>query len=438
MNTISLTANSNALTITDPVDLTTGQVNYTDCLFTFDAAWEGMAKTAVFYTNKTSRKSLLIAPDGTCTVPWEDLLQTGILYIGVFGIKDAVVLSTNFAVLRVKQGTYVIGEVPPPPTLDVYVQIMAEFTNVRAFVTDKADIATSKAAEASASGAAALVSENAAKVSEDNAAASEGNASSSAAAALASKNAAALSQTNAAASAASASASEESAGLSAAAASASEIAAGTSATVALNSKNAAKASEDAAQVSQVNAALSEAAAEASEIAAAGSAAAASTSAGNALSSQIAAASSESAALQAMTDYLAMIGVDIATLVGGKVPMSQIPATATQEIYTITSVEEITTLVAQRGDLAELIQTVDGEPTIVKSYQLLGDGDPTIASNWVVWGTSYAVQAGNASTATNAENSTMINGHRLVTMNQAQYDIAAIVVDTLYAVFPTEV
>ncbi len=127
-----------------------------------------------------------------------------------------------------------------------------------------------------------------------------------------------------------------------------------------------------------------------------------TSEDNAKVSETNAKTSETVTAQAMTDYLAMLGVDVATLVGGKVPMSQIPATATQEIYTVASVDELTALVAQRGDLAELIETVDDEQTITKTWQLLGDGDPTVSANWVVWGTSYAVQAGNSTTATNAK------------------------------------
>ena len=139
--------------------------------------------------------------------------------------------------------------------------------------------------------------------------------------------------------------------------------------------------------------------------------------------------------QAMQDYLAMLGVDVATLVGGKVPMSQIPATATQEIYDITSEDELTGLIAQRGDCAEIVETIDGVKTVTKIYQLLGDGDATVRDNWVVWGTSYAVQAGNATSATNAVNASMINNHRMVAMTQEQYDQAAVDQDTIYIVDP---
>lgn len=145
---------------------------------------------------------------------------------------------------------------------------------------------------------------------------------------------------------------------------------------------------------------------------------------------------EAAALvthQAMTDYLALLGKDVPVMVGGKIAVENIPATAIQDIYEIASVDQLVTLVAQRGDLGEIVETVNNERTVTKTYQLLGDGDPTNIANWVVWGTSYAVQAGNASTATEAANANTINNHRVVTMTQAQYEGAALEADTIYLV-----
>lgn len=136
--------------------------------------------------------------------------------------------------------------------------------------------------------------------------------------------------------------------------------------------------------------------------------------------------------QAYKDFLSQLGVDIATLVGGKVPMSQIPATATQEIYTITSEAELTSLTAQRGDLAELIEEVNGERTITKTWQCLGDSSKR--NSWVVWGTSYAVSAGNATTATNAENANTINNHRLIEISSEDFETSVKDENTYYLVY----
>lgn len=152
---------------------------------------------------------------------------------------------------------------------------------------------------------------------------------------------------------------------------------------------------------------------------------------NALESENNASDSEAITVQAMTDYLAMVGVDIATLVNGKIPMSQIPATATNDNITITDESQLVTITAQIGDIANFIQEVDGKMTVVKAYKLLGTGVSTVLENWILMGTSYALQAGNATTATNANDSAMINGHRLVEMTFAEYELAVKDADTYY-------
>ena len=154
---------------------------------------------------------------------------------------------------------------------------------------------------------------------------------------------------------------------------------------------------------------------------------------NAEESEENAASSEKWAAQALSDLLAMINSgDIILATGGKLPLSSIPATATQEIYAVSSEDELTGLTAQRGDLAELIEDVNGEQTITKTWQCLGEA--SVRENWVVWGTSYAVQSGNATTADNATNANMINNHRLVEMTEEEFAVAVKDADTYYLVY----
>ena len=128
--------------------------------------------------------------------------------------------------------------------------------------------------------------------------------------------------------------------------------------------------------------------------------------------------------QALSDLIAMLGTSVASLVGGKVPMSELPASAIGEATEIQSEDELTTITAQLYDIAYMTELHDGEKTIVKQWQLLGDGNGSNRINWIVCGTSYAVQAGNAATANTAANSVKIDGRRMVHMTQDQYDIAA--------------
>ena len=183
------------------------------------------------------------------------------------------------------------------------------------------------------------------------------------------------------------------------------------AAAALLSANNAKTSEQNAKMSENNAKTSET---------------------NAKTSETNAKNSEDKTEQAMSDTLAMIGNDICPLTDGKIPMQYVPATATTEIHEIASESELTGLIAQRGDLAELIETIGGERVITKTWQCLGDS--TVRDNWVVWGTSYAVQAGNATLAGTAENATKINGHRIVVFdNMTDFNNAVKVDGVLYLV-----
>jgi len=138
--------------------------------------------------------------------------------------------------------------------------------------------------------------------------------------------------------------------------------------------------------------------------------------------------------QAYSDFLKQLGTDVATLVGGKIPMSQIPATATQEIYTVEDESEITTVAAQKGDLCEIVEDWGGGQRVVTStFQLLGD-DSTVRSNWVLWGTSYAVSSGYSSIAENARNADRINNHRLIEMSAEDFASAVKEDDTYYLVY----
>lgn len=133
--------------------------------------------------------------------------------------------------------------------------------------------------------------------------------------------------------------------------------------------------------------------------------------------------SKTITVQAMTDLLAMLGSDIATLVNGKIPVSQIPSIATTELYTAESEDEQNALEVQNGDIC--IRTDEN-----KSY-IYSDGWVYLTSP-----TDYASTAGYATTAGTAESSTMINNKRIVSMTKDQYDTAVLDDDTFY--FVTEV
>lgn len=158
-----------------------------------------------------------------------------------------------------------------------------------------------------------------------------------------------------------------------------------------------------------------------------SAQAAATSEGNAADSEDAAELSEKKAAQALADLLAMLGTDIATLVDGKIPVSQIPTIAITETYVVSSIEERDDLIVQEGDVC--IVNIEGEQED-ESASYIYDGE-----QWKLLKspTDYASEAGYAATAGQAENANTINNHRLINMTAEQYETAVKDENTFYLV-----
>lgn len=143
------------------------------------------------------------------------------------------------------------------------------------------------------------------------------------------------------------------------------------------------------------------------------------------------------AAQALTDMLSMLGTDIATLgPDGKLSPSQVPPIAINDTFPVPDTAAMLALTAQRGDVAVIV--VSGTPN--DSYILMTE-DPTNINNWQKLGISYVAEAGHAQTASSAEDASRINGKRIVSMTQTQYDIAlssgTLEDNALYVVTPDE-
>lgn len=194
-----------------------------------------------------------------------------------------------------------------------------------------------------------------------------------------------------------------------------KTAAETAAANALTYKNAALAAQTASENAQ---GLAEDAQEAAELAETH----AKTSETNAATSEINAGESETSAAQALSDLIAMIGSQVATLdANGKLTPSQIPAISLIKVVSVVSevaMLELTSAEVQPGDVARIV--VDGE--IGNTYLLNGD-DPSVLGNWAQLGDGYVAEAGHSLTADAATDSQMINGHRVIAMTQTAYNAA---------------
>ena len=146
-------------------------------------------------------------------------------------------------------------------------------------------------------------------------------------------------------------------------------------------------------------------------------------------SMVAAGMSRDQAAQALSDLIAMLGSQIATLgTDGKLTPSQIPPLSINDVFPVSTASEMLTLTAERGDVALVMDS----GVVTDSYMLAAD-DPAQAANWKKLGVSYVANAGHAATSDSATDAERINGKRIISMTQEQYDNAVTDPDTLYAV-----
>lgn len=130
------------------VDINTGNQNSLECVFTFDDEWDGLAKTAVFKDVNGKPWPTLIADD-LCIVPHEATDSGTYFELGIFGARDGnIVVTTGLCATELKPGCYTAIA---PPSEDIYLQILNEFSSSTARVEAEADKVQASADEIQAS-----------------------------------------------------------------------------------------------------------------------------------------------------------------------------------------------------------------------------------------------------------------------------------------------
>ena len=136
------------LTVDLQVEIHTGNQNSLECVFTFDDEWDGLAKTAVFKDANGKSWPTLIADD-LCIVPHEATDSGTYFELGIFGVRDGnIVVTTGLCVAELKPGCYTAIA---PPSEDIYLQILNEFSTSTARVEAAADKVQASADEIKAS-----------------------------------------------------------------------------------------------------------------------------------------------------------------------------------------------------------------------------------------------------------------------------------------------
>ena len=104
---------------------------------------------------------------------------------------------------------------------------------------------------------------------------------------------------------------------------------------------------------------------------------------------------------------------------GKVPTEYLPALVITDYIKVNSVADLTSTVAQKGDIAYIETTVDGVTTT--QFYILIANDYTVSANWLEYNPSVAGSALYANSASNAENAQKVGGIPFNgILTQAQY------------------
>lgn len=139
------------LTITNEPIVASGGVNEDTVTFDFCPLWDGLVKTATFYTDKEPEDIYeVVLSEDSCVIPHEVLSDEGVLNIGVRGMSDDVVIRTTATIkYKIIKGAPRGTNVPEEPTPDVYQQILEIMTDAQECAENAEDRANDAATSAS-------------------------------------------------------------------------------------------------------------------------------------------------------------------------------------------------------------------------------------------------------------------------------------------------
>ena len=135
MSTIMASCTDQTLRLTNTPVIASGGVNENFITFEFCSQWDGYAKTAVFYNDRSVSYQVLDLQD-TCVVPAMALSEKGALHISVFGFNADGNIRTS-EVLRYEVVEGAVVAIPEPET-SVYEQIMTQYAEAMVLLKDAA------------------------------------------------------------------------------------------------------------------------------------------------------------------------------------------------------------------------------------------------------------------------------------------------------------
>lgn len=129
------------LTIINSEVIASGDVDVDSCEFRFDQEWDGYARTAVFYQDKTRVQYAVLDTANACVIPAAAMTNKGNLYIGVFGVRGSKVLTSTVDRIYLQQGSISGGTVTKDPGDDIFLAIIAQYQRILELMREYEDTA---------------------------------------------------------------------------------------------------------------------------------------------------------------------------------------------------------------------------------------------------------------------------------------------------------
>ena len=141
MAQIEIEVRKQLLTIRNRELIASGDSNFDSCKFTFDETWEGFTKTGVFYQDKANVQYAVLGSDDTCVIPAAAMAKAGRMRIGVFGIREAAVVTSTLDYIDIEEGAISGDNVSTEPTDDVFLAIIAQYQRIVSMMAEYEDTA---------------------------------------------------------------------------------------------------------------------------------------------------------------------------------------------------------------------------------------------------------------------------------------------------------
>lgn len=126
MSVIKITVDEQNLHITDSPKIAAQGVNENYVEFTFSDDWDGFGKVVLFYREDDEDTVYESPVDGynRALVPYEVTNTAGKICLGVCGVKDEVIFTTEILKYKIVKGRYTAGQETAPPSPGIYEQML--------------------------------------------------------------------------------------------------------------------------------------------------------------------------------------------------------------------------------------------------------------------------------------------------------------------------